>query len=84
MTGWKLVSMTGSQVYAFPAGFTLASGATVKITSGPSNTAQSYETCGCLTWLNDDGTPRRATVWNDGGDPAELRDATGVVVSSLG
>ncbi|MBI4312372.1 MAG: lamin tail domain-containing protein [Chloroflexi bacterium] len=79
MTGWKLISQVGTQVFVFPPGFILDAGATVQITSGPNSRSQSPSV---LQWLNADGNPRKQAVWNDNGDPALLYDSAGNLVSS--
>ena len=78
MTGWTLISEVGGQVFRFPNGFTLAAGATVQVTSGPNGYS---DPPAVLQWLNVDGTPRIANVWNNGGDPATLKNAAGAIVS---
>ncbi|MBI4198359.1 MAG: lamin tail domain-containing protein [Chloroflexi bacterium] len=82
MTGWTLVSQTGSQVFRFPSGYTLPPGGSVQITSGPESCAQSPPPS-TLPWLNADGSCRKSTVWNDTGDPALLYNAGGDLVSSF-
>lgn len=71
MTGWKIVSTVGNQTFTFPAGYTLSAGGTVRVTSGPSAVSNPP---GYLKWSG-------AYIWNNDGDPAELRDAAGSVVS---
>lgn len=66
MTGWKLVSVTGNQTYYFPAGFILKAGATVKIASG--------KAIGDLKWTG-------RYIWNNEGDPGELYDNNGNLIS---
>ena len=78
MTGWILISEVGNQVFRFPGGFILDAGATVQVTSGPSGRS---DLPGVLQWLNADGTPRIANVWNNNGDPVLLKDAQGNLVS---
>lgn len=73
MTGWRIVSVVGNQVYNFPAGYTLAADATVRVHSGP----------GALNNPPDDLFWTTGYIWNDAGDKAELRDPTGLVVDSL-
>ena len=74
MSGWKLVSIKGNQVYNFPDGFQLASGKTVYVTSGPN----AKEGNGYLKWTT-------ANVHNnDGQDPTELYDMNGTLISSFG
>lgn len=62
LTGFKLVSVNGNEVYDFPDGFILRSGKSVNITSGPNAVHSPPQS---LKW-----TP--ASVWNDNGDPAKL------------
>ena len=80
MTGWTLISEVGGQVFRFPNGFILAAGATVQVTSGPNRFS---DPPAVLQWLNADGTPRIANVWNNDGDPAVLKNAAGAIVSRL-
>jgi len=73
MSGWSLVSVKGDQVFTFPEGFRLGKGKTVTITSGP----KAYEDSpSVLKWTF-------STIWNNDGDPAELLDDKGRLVSSL-
>lgn len=62
MTGFKLVSVNGNEVYKFPDGFILRSGQSVNITSG---LAAIHNPPQSLKWTT-------ASVWNDSGDPAKL------------
>lgn len=71
MSGWSLFSVVGSQNYPFP-GFTLASGASVRIESA-SSAGSSLPTL--LVWTS-------ANIWNNNGDKAELRQPGGAVVDS--
>ena len=71
LTGWRLVSVRGNQVFdQFPAGFSLAPGASVTVISGPTAKAGA----GFLLWTNDN-------IWNNSGDPGRLIDADGEVVT---
>lgn len=71
LTGWKLVSVKGNQVYTFPDGYTLAPGKTVYVTSGKNAKAAA----GYLKWTT-------ANVHNnDENDPAELYDMNGKLIS---
>jgi competence protein ComEC len=71
MTGWKLVSETGTQTYNFPDGFVIKAGATVKIRSGP----KSFEAKPTdLKWTG-------SYIWNNDGDTGALYDDNGNVVS---
>jgi len=73
MSGWSLVSVKGNQVFPFPEGFRLGKGKTVTITSG----FKAYEDSpSVLKWTS-------STIWNNDGDPAELLDDKGRLVSSL-
>jgi len=73
MSGWSLVSVKGDQVFTFPEGFRLGKGKTVTITSGP----KAYEDSpSVLKWTS-------STIWNNDGDPAELLDDKGRLVSSV-
>ena len=67
MTGWKLVSVKGNQVYYFPDNFILKAGASVSIASGNAE--------GDLKWTKNN-------IWNNDGDPAELYDNNGNLVST--
>lgn len=71
MTGWKLVSVEGNQVYHFPAGFVLKAGATVRIVSGKGAAGNPP---GQLVWTTD-------YIWNNNGDSAVLYDNQGREVS---
>jgi len=73
MSGWSLVSVKGDQVFTFPEGFRLGKGKTVTITSG----SKAYEDSpSVLKWTS-------STIWNNDGDPAELLDDKGRLVSSV-
>lgn len=73
MSGWSLVSVKGDQVFTFPEEFRLGKGKTVTITSG----SKAYEDSpSVLKWTS-------STIWNNDGDPAELLDDKGRLVSSL-
>ncbi|HHW46946.1 MAG TPA: lamin tail domain-containing protein, partial [Clostridiales bacterium] len=73
MSGWELVSVKGNQIFKFPDGFILKKGQTVTITSG----SKAYEDSPkVLKWTT-------STIWNNDGDPAQLRDNKGRVVSSM-
>jgi hypothetical protein len=70
-TGWRLISVRGHQVFdQFPAGFTLAPGQTVTVTSGPA----AQQGAGFLRWTDQN-------IWNNSGDPGRLLDADGNVVT---
>lgn len=71
MSGWRLVSVKGNQVFNFPDGFVLKAGATVLITSGTG----AVDGTGQLKWTT-------ANVHNnDEEDPAELYNAASEKVS---
>lgn len=79
LTGWTLYSVrrgSEDQTYHFPDGYILPAGATVRVYSGPGAEAAAAADGG-LFWTED-------RMWNDEGDPAELYDAGGVMVSNLG
>ncbi|MDO8751026.1 MAG: lamin tail domain-containing protein [Dehalococcoidia bacterium] len=80
MSGWVLFSVVGEQRFVFPSGFTLASGATVKVTSGDNAYADPPNV---LQWLKADGMPSKAFIWNNASDPAVLYDNQGNVVSTF-
>ena len=73
MTGWTLQDAS-SNVYTFPTGFTLNSGASVRVYSG-----SAYSTCSnsqtSLCW-------KASSIWNDSGDTATLKDSSGNTVST--
>jgi hypothetical protein len=74
LTGWRLVSVRGNQVFdQFPAGFVLAPGQSVTVTSG----AGAAQGAGFLRWTNDN-------IWNNSGDPGQLLDNDGNVVAATG
>ena len=60
LTGWKLKSLEGSQVFTFPDGFELPAGATVVVWSGP-DSVKHHNPPTDLAWT-------RAYVWNNKGD----------------
>lgn len=70
LSGWVLVSVAGNQRFTFPAGTVLEPGARLVVRSGPSASPGP----GVLIWTS-------ANVWNNQGDPAELRDASGRLVA---
>ena len=69
LTGWKLRDKTG-YTYTFPK-FALKPGATVKVRTGK-GTASSYNRYYNFTWY----------VWNNGGDTAYLKNASGTTVDT--
>jgi len=72
MTGWRLVSVVGTQTYYFPGGYVLEAGATVRVHTGPDAWGNGASD---LKWT-------AAYIWNNDGDKAELLNAAGTVVSS--
>ena len=66
MTGWKLVSVEGNQVFDFSSNYIFKANSTITIASG--------KAAGTLKWTN-------ANIWNDSGDRAELYDSTNKLVS---
>ncbi len=80
LAGWRLQSYGGSpcrlipeQVFNFPADLTLASGAEVRIHSGPQALNEPPTD---LKWTED-------TIWSNSGDRADLLSADGKLVTSL-
>ena len=73
-------SVVGEQQFVFSSGFTLAPEATVKVTSG---TNAYTDPPNVLQWLKADGTPSKAFIWNNDGDPARLFDNLGNLVSTF-
>lgn len=71
MTGCKLRSVKGNQTYYFPKGYILKSGCIVKVVSG--KYAKGNQPA-VLKWTSKN-------IWNNKGDPAELYDASGKMVS---
>jgi hypothetical protein len=69
ITGWTLRDKTG-YTYRFPT-FTLKAGASVKVRTGK-GTASSYNRYYNFTWY----------VWNNAGDTAYLKNASGTTVDS--
>ena len=72
MTGWRIWSVVGDQWYTFPAGYTLAAGAYVRVHSGPGA-------------INDPPADLRWTgsyIWNNEGDEARLINPVGQTVDS--
>lgn len=69
LTGWSIHDEGVKHTYNFPAGYTLAPGASVTVRSGGAAAA------GELHWTN-------SLVWNNDGDIADLVNAGGGVVST--
>lgn len=70
LTGWKLVSETGSQTYIFPDGFVLKAGAKVNIRSGPKAFNKPLLD---LKWSDKH-------IWNNEGDQGLLYDDSGNLI----
>lgn len=71
MTGWRLVSTVGNQQFVFP-DFTLQPGASVQAASGRNAEDDPPHK---LLWT-------KTYIWNNEGDPAELYDSEGNLVST--
>ena len=71
LTGWLVRSLKGGQEFRFGE-FILKAGKSVTVTSGPDavNTPPAF-----IRWTND-------RVWNNDGDPGELRDSAGNIVAA--
>lgn len=72
ISGWKLISEKGNQVFTFPAGTVIPAGKALKVVSGPK--AQTGP--GVLVWTKN-------YIWNNDGDPGVLYDAQGKLASRL-
>jgi hypothetical protein len=72
MSGWRLASVRGGQTYVF-AGLTVQPGQICRVYTNEVHP----EWCG-LSWAKD------TAQWNNSGDRANLIDAAGKVVSSIG
>ena len=72
LTGWAVKDESASHRYHFPAGFTLAAGATVRLHTGCGT-----DTATTLFWCN-----QGSAVWNNSGDTVFLLDPNGNVVAS--
>jgi len=72
LSSWKLHDEGSRKGYVFPAGTILASGASVRVRSGP---RAKTPAAGELAW-------KTAMVWNDKGDTAYLEDPAGAVVAT--
>ncbi len=70
ISGWTLLSVKGNQSYTFPAGTILQPEAFIKVVSGKKATVGPNT----LVWT-------KKYIWNNSGDPGELHDATGTLVS---
>lgn len=71
--GWKLHDEGSTKGFVFPAGTVLAAGASVRVRSGPGAAKAGP---GELKW-------KTASVWNDRGDTAFLKDPSGELVDSM-
>lgn len=71
MSDWTLKSVEGNQTFEFP-NFSLAPGEIIVITSGP----DAKEGKGYLKWTN-------SSIWLNTGDPAQLLNPKGEIVSEL-
>ncbi|MBI3972910.1 MAG: lamin tail domain-containing protein [Chloroflexi bacterium] len=76
LSGWALRSATGNQTYTFPAGFTLAAGASVSVHSGAGDPAT-------LSRPPTDLYATRSNVWRNTGDVAQLLDPNRRLVHEL-
>lgn len=66
ISSWTLLSVKGEQKYIFPAGTVIKAGAILTIASGDAS--------GDIKWTTKN-------IWNNDGDPAELIDSSGTIVS---
>jgi hypothetical protein len=71
LEGWRLVSTVGGEEYTFPY-YGMIPGPELDVTSG--STAL-YDPPDSIVWADED-------IWEDSGDPAELYDAEGNLVST--
>jgi hypothetical protein len=72
VTGWTLVSLRGEQTFTFGS-FVLVAGNTVTVTSGPDAV---HSPPAFIRWTN-------SRIWNNDGDPGELRDAQGQAIARV-
>lgn len=70
ISGWKLVSIKGNQIFIFPSGTVIPAGGSLKIVSGPKAHAESD----ILVWT-------KSYIWNNNGDPGALYNTQGKLVS---
>ena len=70
MTSWWIQSVVGNQWYPFPSGYSLAAGASVYVTTGPSARSSPPD---YLRWTTQH-------IWNNNGDEARLYNAGGIEV----
>ena len=73
MTGWRIHSVIGDQWYDFPAAYTLAAGASVRVHSGP---AALDNPPADLLWA-------LVHIWRNEGDKAILYDNSGTEIDSF-
>ena len=73
MTGWRIHSVTGDQWYDFPAAYTLAAGASVRVHSGPDALDNPPAD---LLWA-------LAHIWRNEGDKAILYDNSNTEIDSF-
>jgi hypothetical protein len=73
VSGWRLVSLRGNQTFDFPSPFQIAAGTSVTVVSGAG--AAPNNPPSVLRWTTN-------SVWNNSGDPGQLRDASGTVVAT--
>ena len=72
LTGWYVESVVGPQTFNFPAGFTLAPSATVRIES---YTGAKNDPPQTLLWSTD-------AIWRNTGDKAIVRNSAGAAIST--
>jgi Lamin Tail Domain len=72
LSGWKLHDEGSAKGYVFPKGTVVAAGGSVRVRSGPGAKSPGP---GELAW-------KTASVWNDKGDTAYLKDPSGELVAS--
>lgn len=70
LTGWKVISVRGTQIWSFPDGFSMAPGQACRLYTNQLHP----EHCG-LSW----GSSQQA-IWRNAGDKAEIRDASGSLI----
>ncbi|RKD30865.1 hypothetical protein BET03_13295 [Thermohalobacter berrensis] len=74
LSGWKLISVKGDQIFNFPKGFMLKGNSTIKIVSGSYNKNLVKDNKDVLIWTKD-------YIWNNKGDKGKLIDKYGRVIS---
>jgi len=70
ISGWKLASIKGNQIFVFPSETVIPAGGSLKIVSGP----KAHSEPGMLVWT-------KSYIWNNNGDPGALYNAQGRLVS---